>query len=249
MTATYLSQIRPSYVDLRTIYLGTDAIKDPSFKPGKTTVLLPTAEDFSAEGTLNTKGFLSGMARLYRVLALKDGDTISFSFAADGNIIVLSPLPTPSVGPAANAAVQEPTTVFSRKSLRHIHLEPFRPSSLNNWEPENETDVYLAFGVLQEFTDYEYCCAASSALLRKLGAEYDESSKPDAILIDRLTGAYLMAEWKKNSADFKVNHKPEDVDVLICWHDNETEASTLPPHVLALHTVAKKAAQQQLLEE
>ena len=139
-----------------------------------------------------------------------------------------------------------PKTLFARDNYRHIHLEPFRPENLHTWEPETEADVYLAFGVLQEFTDFQYCCGASKAVLDKLGANYTDSSKPDAILIDRTTDEYLMAEWKKHSSDFKANHKKDDVDVLVCWNDNETQRDALPPQVLALHSVAKIAAQTAL---
>jgi len=249
MSETYISYIRPSYVELRSLYLGAAAIKDKHFSPGRTTVLLPTAEDFAVEGSLSADGLLSGMSKLYKTLSLKDQDSVAFQFIEDGNIIVTSPLPPPAALAVANAAATPASTVFSRKQLKHVHLEPFRPSSLNEWEPENETDVYLAFGVLQRFTDYEYCCAASKSLLDTLGASYSDSSKPDAILIDRTTGEYLMAEWKKFSSDFKANHKSEDVDVLICWLDNETDRSILPPQVLALHSVAKTAARAQLLDE
>ena len=51
-----------------------------------------------------------------------------------------------------------------------------------------------------------------------------------------------MAEWKKSSSDFKSNHKPDDVDVLVCWLDDETDRLLLPPKVLALRDVARTAA-------
>jgi hypothetical protein len=85
-------------------------------------------------------------------------------------------------------------------------------------------------------------------MLDKLGAQYDHASKPDAILIDRTTDEYLMAEWKKYSADFKSNHKPGDVDVLVCWIDNENDRATLPGKVVALHSVAKTAAETALAD-
>ena len=100
----------------------------------------------------------------------------------------------------------------------------------------------MAFGVLQDYTDYQYCCGASKDLLNTLGANYDDTCKPDAILIDRRDGQYVMAEWKKCSADFKVNQSREDVDILMRWHDNELNRSLLPPVVVALHAVAKKVA-------
>lgn len=124
--------------------------------------------------------------------------------------------------------------------LAHIHIEPFRPENLNHWNPETETDVYMAFGVLQEFTDYRYCCGASADLLRRLGATYQ--TKPDAVLISRLDDHYLMAEWKMKSSDFKSNHLPSDVDVVVCWVDDEPDKSKLPPTTLALRDVARLAA-------
>ena len=114
--------------------------------------------------------------------------------------------------------------------------------NLNNWEPETETDVYMAFGVLEEYTDYKYCCGVSQSLLSKLGAQYEERSKPDAILISRISEAYLMAEWKKKSSDYKINHNPADVDVLVVWHDDEEDRSSLPYHALCLKTIARVAA-------
>jgi hypothetical protein len=55
-----------------------------------------------------------------------------------------------------------------------------------------------------------------------------------------------MAEWKKRSTDSKVNHKLEDVDVLVCWHQNELDKTNLPPRVMALHSVGKKAAETKV---
>jgi hypothetical protein len=242
----YEATVKPSYIDLRSIYVGAAALKDEHLTPGTITVLIEDDPEFSVEGTLNAQGLLSGMAKLYSKLPLPDGTKIAFAVQADGSIIVRSPKP-PAVPPAPGAgAAEAPKTVFEVKHLKHIHIEAFRPENLDNWEPETETDIYLAFGVLQDFTDFQYCCGASKALLTKLGASYEEAAKPDAILIDRKSDQYLMAEWKKHSADFKVNHKPDDVDVLVCWHDNELDKKKLPPRVVALHSVAKKAAEAKL---
>jgi len=136
-----------------------------------------------------------------------------------------------------------PTPIFQAKTLNRIHIEPFRPESLNIWEPEIEADVYVVFGALQAFTNYQYCRGTSTNLLGKLGASYADTSKPDAILFNRTTDDYLVAELKKCSSDFKLKHKPEDVDILICWLDNETNRSVLPPKVLELHKVAKTAVE------
>jgi hypothetical protein len=244
----YTTTIRPGYIQVRSLYLGANALSDPNKRIGRVSVLLKGDDQFSIEGSLNPQGYLTGMAKLYRHLDLKDGSVVSFSITTDGNLLINSPAPSVAAGtslPPKSAA----TTVFARMQLKHIHIEPFRPENLNIWEPENETDVYLAFGVLQDFTDYQYCCAASQSLLNRLGAQYSATAKPDAILIDRTDDQYLMAEWKKFSSDFKANHKPNEVDVLVCWLDDETDRTVLPPNILALQSVARKAAQTALSED
>lgn len=247
----YMARITPSYVSLRSLYLGTEAMKHEHLEPGMVTALLEDDDDFAIEGKLNPQGYLSGMAKLYRRLTLKAGMELAFDVNDDGNLIITPPEPLPDEGDAVELEPPpKAETVFARMGLKRIHIEPFRPENLDNWEPENETDVYMAFGVLQEFTDFQYCCATSKALLDRLGALYQDegAAKPDAILIDRTTDEYLMAEWKKFSSDYKSNHGPQDVDVLVCWHDNEKDRTVLPPRVLALHGVAKTAAITKLGE-
>lgn len=251
MDSKYEITINPSYIELRSIYVGGTVLKGGGLSPGKVTVLLEKDDKFSVEGTLNQQGLLSGMAKLYRKLNLQKGAKLEFSVTDDGNIIIHS-FSAPASGAEAVVPPVSPNaaqSVFEAKKLKYVHIEAFRPENLDNWEPETEADIYLAFGVLQEFTDFQYCCGVSKALLDKLGAKYDDASKPDAILIDRTSDQYLMAEWKKRSSDFKTNHKPEDVDVLVCWYDDESERTKLPPRVLALHSVAKKAVETALAKE
>jgi len=247
-----------SYVQLRSIYFGADALRPGRLVPGRITVLIDRDPEFSVEGQLDHRGLLSGMARLYSTLGLQDGDEVVAALPSAGigvsTLVVVGT--TPSRGPyLAGVPVQNPlhatsdlasALVFERRALRHIHIEPFRPESLNHWEPETETDVYMAFGVLAEFTDFRYCCGASIELLRRLGADYSAQTKPDAILIDRRSDQYLMAEWKMRSADYRLNHKPEDVDVLVCWTDEEQDRSILPSVVLPLREIARKAAEVAL---
>jgi len=212
---------------------------DPNLKAGIVSVRVEGVEDFSVDGTLNVSGWLSGMAKLYKLLSLNPGAIVEFSVARDDTIIVHSPRPATKPGEAAPAERQ---TVFQRQKLKHLHLEPFRPENLNNWEPETETDVYLAFGVLQNYTDYHYCCGTSKSVLDRLGAKYEGKSKPDAILVDTTSGEYVFAEWKMSSSDFASNHNPDDVDVLVCWIDDETNRALLPADVVCLRSIAKSAA-------
>jgi hypothetical protein len=154
----YTCTIKPSYRSLRSLYIGADARTDPKFVTGKVAVILAADAAFSVEGTMNSAGYLSGMAKLYKQLNLQDGTDVQYEFSSGGVITIHAPA-------AAQLPAQQPAdqkeSVFQAKRLKHIYIEPFRPENLNTWEPENETDVYLAFGVLQDYTDYQYCCAAS----------------------------------------------------------------------------------------
>lgn len=182
VAGNYEASVTPSYIDLRSIYVGAGALKDEHLTPGTITVLIEDDDEFSVEGALNAQGLLSGMAKLYGKLPLAEGTKIKFAIQADGSVIVRSPKPAAGVPAPGAGAAQASQTVFEAKNLKHIHIEGCRPENLDNWEPETETDVYLAFGVLQDFTDFQYCCGASKALLTKLGANYEEAPKPDAIL-------------------------------------------------------------------
>lgn len=243
----YTCNISKSYSKLNSIYINSDARKDDNFVSNqKVTVTLNNDSDFSVSGKLNANGYLSGMAKLYSVLKLKENVEVKYEIVSDGNLVIHEPALPPddleqSIDAKDSSDSQE--TVFQRKKLKHIHIEPFRPENLNTWEPETEADVYLVFGVLQQYTGYQYCCGTSTKLLDKLGAHYEGVSKPDAILIEDATDRYLIAEWKKDSASFTSNHSKEDIDILVCWNDNAKDKSSLPSKVLELHSIAKIAAE------
>ncbi len=254
-----------SYPGLYAIPLGKEMVKRGILSPGKHAVTIEGIENFTAEGTLSQSGVLTGMAKLYTALKLREGHALRLRIdkTEDGDPAITVLQASTQSRPytftetqngysttTSEAAVtnnlfshtlSEP--VFKKKQLRHMYIEPFRAENLNHWEPETETDVYMAFGVLQIYTNYEYCCGASKAMLMKLGANYSDTSKPDAILIDRTTSEYVMAEWKMVSSAFAMNHHPEDVDVLICWRDDEADKTKLPQKVIALHGIARKAAE------
>ncbi len=242
-----ISPLKKSYVQLRSIYLGSEAIENNEISPGTVYVSIKDDDEFYVEGTINQQGYLTGMTKLYKRLKLTEGSTITFSVLDNESIVVESSENKKTQ--TEEFSSEEKQTVFDKNSFKYIHIETFRPENLKIWKPETETDVYLAFGVLQEYTDYQYCCGASSSLLKRLGANYDESSKPDAILIDRITNQYLMAEWKKFSSEFKTNHKPDDVDVLVCWEDNELDKSKLPQKIVELKLTAKNFVETMFKEE
>ncbi len=238
----YETTIQKSYASLKWLLVGAKAAKEAGLeRGGKMTVLIAQDSDFTTEGTLVDAFRLTGLSALFYRLQLKEGDTVKFrvqNITGAQTLTVIAPTATLPPIPAKS--------IFAKNNLQHIHIEPFRPESLNHWEPETETDVYMAFGVLQDNTDFQYCCGASQAILTKLGAKYDEATKPDAILIDKTTREYVMGEWKKKSSDFKANHKPEDVDVLVCWIDDETDRAKLPKKTVSLHEIAKLAAEANL---
>ncbi len=76
MPGVFATTITPSYKELRSIYVGAGAMKSATLSPGKVTVLIEANEEFSVEGTLSSYGLLTGMAKLYRSLDLKDGSKL-----------------------------------------------------------------------------------------------------------------------------------------------------------------------------
>ena len=251
------SPITKSYLGLRLINLGQTRVTEGDLAVGDLTIILADelvgeGEPFSIDGKLHKTGVVSGMSKLHARLSLGIGDKLKYEIqSVDGTKhVAITQVEKQPAGQGAQAepAPQDenaaPESVFKRLALNHVHLEAFRPTNLDHWQPRAEPDVYMAFGVLQEFTDYRYCCGVNKELLDQLGAEYE--TKPDAVLIDRKDDQYRMAEWKVRSSDFIGNHQPEDVDVLICWEHNETDKTKLPPDVVALKDIAKLAAQEAL---
>lgn len=247
---TYSTKIRPSYQQLRVLYIGVDVRRESGLQQGELAILHAEDPDFSVSGKLDGSGYISGIAKLYNYLKLQPDMVVNFDVTPDGSMLIREPsAPNRGAGEDLIEVLEpQPTLVFERMGLRHVHFEPFSPENLRRWQPETETDVYLVFGVLQDFTDYQYCCGASKAVLEKVGADYSETAKPDAILVDRTTGQYVMAEWKKYSSEFKLNHAPQDVDVVVCWEDDETNRAALPPRTLPLRTIAQTAAKRLLTE-
>jgi hypothetical protein len=231
--------IRQSYIDLRGINLGAEFIRDNKLTPSQRYPMkVEGLVDEEPEGTLDKSGFIGGLAVMYKAYELKDGDEVEVLFQ-DSILLIKPPVEKlrQVVQTAPVAGSQQP--VFKRQSLTHIHIEPFAFGNLSRWIPQTEADVYMVFGILSEYTDYRYCCGASKHLLTKLA--YTSETKPDAILIDRTTDEYLMAEFKVSSKDFTINHSKDDVDVLVCWDHNETDLDKLPPRVLGLRSKLEQA--------
>jgi hypothetical protein len=249
----YTTRIKQTYIDLRAINLGAELINEYSLQSKQTySIRILGANELTARGTLNQSNALSGLSTLYRNYDLQVGDEIQVSYEngqicitppigrlkATKTVSVQQPPPLGSNNPPA-AIPSTPSNVFAKKNLKHIHIEAFAEMNFREWSPKTEADVYLVFGSVSEFTDYKYCCGASAELLDNLG--YKADTKPDAIIIDRATSEYLIAEFKMFSSQFKGNHKKEDIDVLICWIDDEVDRTVLPPDVVGLSSLIENA--------
>jgi len=240
------STIRQSYIDLRGINLGAAFVHEHNLQPGQQyDMVIDGLPEVEARGTLDKSGFIGGLAVLYRNYDLQVEDELQISY--DGAVIHITPPPErrhqEERGPAPAEETEDDTRpVFERQGLCHIYIEPYAPGNLSNWVPQTESDVYMVFGALSEYTDYRYCCGLSETLVARLG--YKAPTRPDAILIERATGQYLVAEFKVNSRDFKSNHRREHVDVLVCWEDDEADRAVLPPRVLGLHALLETAIKE-----
>lgn len=123
-------------------------------------------------------------------------------------------------------------TVFVQKHLTHMEFRKFKPKNVREWEPRTGPDSYLCLGALQQFRDYEYACKTDTRLLRDLKCEAD--TKPEAILLEKATSKYMVAEFKMNACSFPLNHKKEGINVLVCWIDDVgTPAEREPTQTVA----------------
>jgi hypothetical protein len=247
-------KIRSSYKQLNSLNLGSEFVEEHKLTPHKQYPLTVVGVDESLSGTLQARGLIGGLAAMYvRYPSLGDGSEVEIDF--DGNAITIVPpnsasTDMPSPGPTSTGPQQQgslPTStasdyVLDRKSAHRVFVPPYAPGALNSWEPKGEPDVYMVFGRVAEFTAFRYCCASSQEVLSKLGL--DIKPKPDAILIEKGTDRYVIAEFEVDSIEFsKHGHQAEDIDVLVCWTDSvedETERKKLPRRILSLHTLVQE---------
>jgi hypothetical protein len=249
------SKIQQAHIDLRSLYLPTDFIKTYGLiYKEQYSILIEGSPPSQTEGTLQVTNLIGGLAKMYRAYDLQIEDEVGLDIHNDTVIVVPPPnrlkgsLAAPVAALGASSSISQPpvppasTTVFGRQKLRHVHIPEFEPANLTGWNPETEADVFLVFGMLSEYTDFRYCCGISQDLIDKLG--YRSTTKPDAILVDRATDEYLMAEFKVYSSDFASNHNRDDVDVLVCWIDDSEEKAKLPPRVVSLKELREKAVKE-----
>jgi hypothetical protein len=232
-------KISRTYHYIRSLPVGTRVIGD-NLNIGQVSIQLHES-NMVYTGNLNKNGVISGLSKLFCEQNLTPETTIYYENNAPDTIKLFIPNNDINDKKVTNYFQDDKIT----KRLSWSHFEIFRPTNLKHWSPIGEGDIYIAFGVLQEYTDYSYCCAANKDTLTKIGYfndnQYDNPNKPDAILYDKQTEKYVIAEFKTKSSDYKKNHNPNDVDVLIVWEDDETDQSKLPLKIVVLYKTAKSA--------
>lgn len=226
------------YESIRSLPVGCGAICE-TLNIGQITIAVHNCDKIYY-GNLNKNGVISGLSKLFCEQKLKAGMT----FFYENNEVDSIKLYIPNEIHKVESHEHSATIDSPSKKLKWFHNEVFHPDSLERWFPNAEPDVYIVFGALQEYTDYSYCGAVNKEILSKL--EYFKKiqtakNKPDAILHDKKTDEYQIAEFKMNSSDYKKNHKPSDVDVLIVWRDDETERAHLPKNIVELYKFSKIA--------
>lgn len=233
----YTRTLTASAFDLKSLNIG----RKPEVRPGLVQVL-GTSEDGDVKPIKQGKyngDLLTGMSAVLKRLNLGAGDQYHLRVDGESQITITSPLLDRR---APDQKAVSDNSVSRRLGLRHLRMEQLRPENHVFWEPQLEADVYAAFGMLQEFSGYEYCCGTSAELLKSLSGQEWPTTKPDAILVNTADNAYEIAEFKKKSSDFTINHEKEEVDVLVCWLDDASDRSKLPRTIVALKDIARTVA-------
>jgi len=242
-------RITLSYMDLNSLNLGKEFIRQHRLSVGREyPITVVGMEGIELVGTIKKNGLIGGLAAFYQRFPNIQPDTeVEIEF--DGRAIIVHPPGAPVGHPRFNPEAPPSEYVLDRKTARRVYIAPFALGALNTWDPKGEPDVYMVFGRLAEFTPYRYCCAASQEILDKFGIEIEP--KPDAVLIEAGTDRYVVAEFEVESSRFiQHGHKKEDIDVLICWKDDVTDAKDREklPIVLCLHSLIGKLLETGDLE-
>ncbi len=241
------------YKEIMSLHLGASFVRKYNLEPGRINVQVKGhEEDVEMKGKLIYTHVITGLSKLYESFPdLKDKNKVEVKYSKSNHLILII-LPEIVQYEKPEAA----QTVLDRQHAKHIHIEHYTPLLHETWMPRYETDLYMIFGSIQDLTEFKYCAGTSESLIQNLlpnyyGEQRDDGSsraKPDAILIDRNTSQYLIAEFKIRSRDFIGNHRPDEVDVLICWEHDETNDEHLPTSVLCLKDIVAQAAREHILD-
>ncbi len=226
--------ISETYLSNGSLYLGINVTRG-ELSPGSIIVRSDNIDN-AFIGQLSKNGTVSGLSKMYRALKIKPGVSVEYKAISDSEIILNFDF---SCDNASDNA-----------SLNWCHFEPFRVTNFEHWNPTGENDILVAFGALMQFTEYEYCRYTAKDDLHKIGYfDLDQRynpNKPDAIVFNKKTREYLIAEFKIKSSLFKSNHKPNDVAVLFVWEDDEKDRTHLPATVISLKDLAKSTLRNTL---
>ena len=177
--------------------LGIDALGSGKFVAGTAVQVSYSRPDgdgtdiIDAEGTIQRTGMLGGMARHFKNLSLQLGDRLKLvcqvSETGGQSATVLQiirrdgPVALPSE--IKEQPIDRERAVLENFNAQHVPFDMYRPELWDEWKPAAEVDVYLAFGRLQEYTDYLYSCGVNKQILRQLGIDqnYEEEGVPDAL--------------------------------------------------------------------
>lgn len=249
MSTHKTTPISETYLKWKAINLTRPLVTDGHLIQGAVTVRIAGLEGFADEGSLQRSGCLTGLTRVFTVLGLKASDVVTFTVTGQSEVLVIPDGPgLLADGQIVSSLPPQKECLFFEKRLRPLHIERFRPENFRDWTPASEVDVYMAFGVLESATGFRYCCGVNARMLKQLGFEVEP--KPDAILIDDESDEYRIAEFEVFSSSFaKHGHKPEHVDVVVAWIDDETNRSLLPKKVLSLRDISRARAMEILEEE
>lgn len=212
------------------------------------TVYIEDNDEFETSGTYNAKlSRLTGMAAVIAELKLKDSDHLLVVSGDKDSFVVKKEGYTKK----KDSSHKKEDLVFDRLKLKHKVIPVFSASNFQEWTPQAEVDIYIAFGVLQEFTDFKYCCGTSSKLLEDLNYKVSvRESKPDAILVSRITKSLYIAEFKMRASQFLSNHSKEKIDVLVVWEDdtkNDKEKRDRLPEIVELKSIAQSVLQESIV--
>ncbi len=185
-----------TYENIRSLPVGTGAISE-TLNIGQINISIHNSEKIYY-GKLNKNGVISGLSKLFYEQNLKSDMSFYYENHETDSIKLYIPQECTAKAVLGNSSpIESPS-----KNLKWFHNEIFYPDSLERWDPNAESDIYIVWGALQELTDYSYCGAVNKEILSKL--EYFKriptaKNKPDAILYDKRTGNYLLAEFKIKS--------------------------------------------------
>ncbi len=190
------------------------------------------------KGTVQQNGTIVGLAKMFNDFPLKKGK--GYKVRLTGRRYKMLKIAYSSNGPEKSGiGGRTGKSVLEIKQAKVKYIPPFalEDGSWKSWTPQNEKDLYVVFGALQEKgLNYRFVSSFTSDLKSELGLAKLEHKKCDAILLDTSDNRYLMAEFKILATDYKKNRKEnkKNIDVLVVWEDDCESREGLPQTVLVL---------------